>query len=74
MLKPRLRCVSCAEETVTSLLEWIDESEGLPLFVWLHLFDAHMPYKPPDDRFLERYWKKDVDPFDPTIPLPEDLG
>ena len=25
-------------------MDWIEESEGLPVFAWLHLFDAHEPY------------------------------
>lgn len=39
-------------------LEWLAEwsSDGAPFFLWLHLFDAHTPYGPPDefvDAFLE---------------------
>ena len=33
--------------------QWNEEGER-PWFVWLHLFDVHTPYGPPDD-FLEEY-------------------
>ena len=28
---------------------WIDDAAGAPLFLWLHLFDAHTPYELPDE-------------------------
>ncbi len=40
---------------------------GTPTFVWLHLFDAHGPYLPPP-AFDRRYYPKDKNPFDPTLP------
>jgi arylsulfatase A-like enzyme/Flp pilus assembly protein TadD len=40
-------------ETIAAALEWLDErpqgpSPGRPFFLWLHLFDAHDPYTPPE--------------------------
>ncbi len=35
------------KQTVDLLARWLGEAEGKPLFVWLHLFDAHGPYAPP---------------------------
>ena len=34
-------------ETIDILEAWLDEGVQGPLFVWLHLYDAHMPYAPP---------------------------
>ena len=41
-------------ETIEAALEWLDrrensaESEQNPFFLWLHLFDPHDPYTPPE--------------------------
>ncbi len=58
------------ELSVNILEEWVAEAAGQPLFVWLHLFDAHAPYGAPKP-FDERYWEGAA-PFDPaaTPPLP----
>ena len=56
------------EISIKILMDWIDESEGRPVFAWLHLFDAHEPYGPPEP-FDRRYYEGD-DPFvgdDPAI-------
>lgn len=56
-----------SEQTVAELQHWLGDAEGLPLFVWLHLFDAHTPYEPgePYDRL---YYPADKDPRDPALP------
>jgi arylsulfatase A-like enzyme len=56
-------------ETLDLLDGWLEEAVGQPLFVWLHLFDAHAPYRPPS-KLAERYWDGS-DPYDPDSP--EDL-
>lgn len=33
-----------AEDTIRTLEGWLAEETDKPLFVWLHLFDAHTPY------------------------------
>lgn len=33
--------------------EWIHDASGSPLFLWVHLFDAHTPYELPDDQMQE---------------------
>lgn len=56
------------EISIEILMDWIEESDGLPVFAWLHLFDAHEPYGPPEP-FDKRYYEGD-DPFagdDPDI-------
>jgi arylsulfatase A-like enzyme len=59
--------------TLEKLVPWIDEARGLPLFVWVHVFDAHDPYEPPEDyRYL--YYPAERDPYDPSLPeVPVDL-
>ncbi len=43
-------------ETLDVLEGWLRDAAGQPLFVWLHLFDAHAPYQPPA-RYAKRYWQ-----------------
>ena len=35
--------------SIARLDGWLEETDGLPLFLWLHIFDAHEPYVVPDD-------------------------
>lgn len=58
-----------AGATLTLLEEWIPEYRGRPLFIWLHLFDAHTPYQPPKD-FAARYWPSGRNPWDKKLPEP----
>lgn len=39
---------------VERALEWIDERNDQPLFLWVHVFDVHGPYEAKAD-FVERY-------------------
>jgi choline-sulfatase len=36
------------EEVVDAALGWLSNRERSPTFVWLHLFDPHAPYSPPE--------------------------
>ena len=54
------------EIAIQRLIEWIDDSEGLPVFAWLHLFDAHEPYGPPDP--YDRRYYEGGDPFEGDEP------
>jgi arylsulfatase A-like enzyme len=56
-----------AEIPVEQVQQWLDEAAGRPVFIWLHLFDAHDPYEPPPE-FAARYWDASLDPFDPSLP------
>ena len=56
-----------AGETVTYLNRTLEELDGRPLFVWLHVFDAHTPYLPPSG-FVERYYGGDA--WNPALPEP----
>lgn len=50
------------EVAARQVAEWLDESRGVPTFTWLHLFDAHAPYGPPEP-YARRYYGDG----DPTI-------
>ena len=67
--KARQRSRRLADETLATLESWWPAAEGRPLFVWLHVFDAHSPYGAPED-LLEPYWSAGRDPADPTLPEP----
>ncbi len=47
-----------AGETITFLNRSLEELDGRPLFVWLHVFDAHTPYAPPQGA-AEAYYAGD---------------
>ena len=47
--------------------ELLDEAAGRPVFLWLHVFDAHDPYDPPKP-WADAYWDPAEDPFDPAAP------
>lgn len=55
-----------AEDAVDRLLGIIEDAEGQPLFLWLHVFDAHFPYGPPG-KWDRRYYPDDRDPFDASL-------
>ncbi len=65
-----------ASETIDVAAGWladVDVLEDQPVFLWVHVFDAHTPYEPPDD-FDGRYYAADRDPFDPAlgdVPVPD---
>ena len=37
-----------AEESVTHALVWLRRTSKRPFFLWLHLYDPHSPYDPPE--------------------------
>jgi len=53
--------------TLDEVLEWLPNFEGEPVFLWMHVYDAHGPYDPPDD-LKRKYYSKDKDPFDASAP------
>jgi arylsulfatase A-like enzyme len=64
---PTPKPVRDSAETLSKVLEWLPDFEGAPLFLWVHIYDAHGPYEPPDE--LKRlYYPEDKDPFDPSAP------
>lgn len=62
-----------SSETIAALRRWMDAGDDArPLFVWLHVFDAHTPLDPPDE-YRRLYYPEDRDPFDPLLQLPSEL-
>ena len=57
-----------ADASIGRLMEWVEEASERPIFVWLHLFDAHTPYEPRPG-FIEDYYTGD--PRSPDLPEPE---
>ena len=51
------------DRTVDRLLEWLGSSIHTPFFVWLHLYDAHSPYRSPEP-YASRYAGR---PYDGAI-------
>jgi arylsulfatase A-like enzyme/tetratricopeptide (TPR) repeat protein len=37
-----------ANEVVDAALHWLDARRNTPFFAWIHLYDAHSPYEPPE--------------------------
>jgi arylsulfatase A-like enzyme len=42
-----------ANEVVDAAMRWLDENREAPFFAWLHLYDPHTPYAPPEPLFSE---------------------
>jgi choline-sulfatase len=49
-----------ASVVVDHALKWLSSQSGNPYFVWLHLYDPHEPYDPPEP-FLAKYRKNRYD-------------
>ena len=43
-----------ANEVVDKALPWLQQAKDGPFFAWLHFYDPHTPYRPPEP-FLTRY-------------------
>jgi arylsulfatase A-like enzyme len=52
-----------SSETIAEVVRWLPDGNNKPLFLWLHLFDVHAPYDPPDD-WKRRYYPAERDPYD----------
>lgn len=49
-----------AEDVVARALEWLKARPHQPFFLWVHLYDAHDPYDPPEP-YATRYSKSPYD-------------
>lgn len=57
-------------EALDELLEWAEERDPtVPSFSWLHLYDPHFPYAPPDEYWED--WKER--PYDGELAYVDDL-
>ena len=52
-----------ADKVVAAAAEWIDKNTKGPFFVWIHLYDPHAPYEPPEP-FASRFR---LDPYDGEV-------
>ena len=43
-----------ANEVLDKALPWIEQSKDTPFFAWIHLYDPHVPYRPPEP-FATKY-------------------
>jgi arylsulfatase A-like enzyme/Tfp pilus assembly protein PilF len=48
------------EEVVARALQWLKTPRRKPFFLWVHLYDAHDPYEPPEP-YATRYKKSPYD-------------
>lgn len=37
-----------AEETIDRALDWLQNNQDQKFFIWIHLYDPHSPYEPPE--------------------------
>src|SRR5690348_2335281 len=49
-----------ADESVDHAIRWLDGNAGKPFFFWLHLYDPHSPYDPPEP-FASKFKKQPYD-------------
>src|SRR6185437_8879485 len=49
-----------AGDTVDRALQWLNTQSGKPYFLWVHLYDPHMPYNPPG-AFAQEYRDRPYD-------------
>ena len=41
-------------EVIDAALDWLEEQKSTPFFAWIHLYDPHTPYEPPEP-YLSEY-------------------
>ena len=59
-----------AEETVGRALKWLDDAPARPFFLWVHLFDPHHPYTPPEpyaSRFRDDPYRGEIAYMDSQV-------
>ncbi len=52
-----------AEDVIKAALEWFRAQEGKPRFLWVHVYDPHAPYEPPQaykDRYPDDFYLGEV--------------
>jgi len=42
-----------ANELIDASIAWLEERKDSPFFAWIHLYDPHAPYEPPEPYFSE---------------------
>lgn len=46
-----------ANEVIDKAIKWLDKHAEEPFFTWIHLYDPHVPYSPPEP-YLSEYGKR----------------
>jgi arylsulfatase A-like enzyme len=69
---PRSGATQDGAAAIEPIARWLAEDSDVPAFLWLHLYDAHMPYAPPPD-FAGLYYPPGRDAFDASLPAPPEL-
>ena len=52
-----------AEESVNHTIRWLEAHPNEPFFLWLHLYDPHSPYDPPEpfrSRFVKQPYEGEI--------------
>lgn len=55
------------DEVVDSALKWLNENKDRPFFAWIHLYDPHLPYEPPEPYFSQYNYYPPVSLYDGEI-------
>lgn len=63
---PTKKGVRDSEGTLEVMMDWLEHYDGEPVFMWVHIYDAHGPYDPPED-LKDKYYGTGKDPFDTSM-------
>lgn len=62
-------------EVVDSALKWLEENQSESFFVWVHLYDPHLPYEPPEPYFSQYNYYPPASLYDGEIAfMDEQIG
>ena len=67
---PGLEAERPGAEVVDRALSWLDADDRRPFFAWVHLYDAHAPYEPPEPyrgRFADRPYDGEIAAVDAQV-------
>ena len=63
------------DEVVNSAMGWLNKNKDQPFFVWVHLYDPHLPYEPPEPYFSKYDYYPPVSLYDGEIAfMDEQIG
>lgn len=58
-----------------SALSWLEKNQREPFFAWVHLYDPHLPYQPPEPYFSRYNYSPPVSLYDGEIAfMDEQIG
>ncbi|HEX2465656.1 MAG TPA: sulfatase, partial [Thermoanaerobaculia bacterium] len=67
---PGLEAERPGTQVVDRALSWLNADDQRPFFVWVHLYDAHAPYEPPEpyrSRFADRPYDGEIASVDAQV-------